>query len=299
MSDRVVTVLGGTGFFGQRVVRRLHEDGFSVRIGSRHPQRAARLFTGLQAVVCDVHDEHSVALACAGAYGLVNAVSLYVEHGAETFRSVHVEAAERVAAQAKCAGVERLVHVSGIGADPASRSAYIRSRAEGEVTVRTAFSDAAIIRPAVMFGPDDKFLTVLVKLLRRLPVYPMFGRGHTRLQPVFVEDAAEAVVRCIKGSHSDRTLFECAGPQIYTYAELLEAIAAEAGLRPILMPMPFSVWHGLALLGELVPAPPITRNQVELMEIDTVASPTMPGLQDLGISPQSITPVLQSILRSN
>ncbi|TGU13187.1 complex I NDUFA9 subunit family protein, partial [bacterium M00.F.Ca.ET.156.01.1.1] len=128
-------------------------------------------------VEADIHDERAIAHALAGAYGVVNAVSLYVEQGRETFHSVHVESARRVAAEAHRAGVERFAHVSGIGSDVASPSLYIRKRGEGEQAVRAAFADAIIIRPAVMFGPDDAFLTTILKLLRRLPIYPMFGRG--------------------------------------------------------------------------------------------------------------------------
>ena len=180
MNDRTVTVFGGTGFLGLRVVRHLRKHGFSVQIASRHPDRGHRLFglgPQLQSVAANIHDERSVADALAGAYGVVNAVSLYVEHGQETFHSVHVESAQRVAAQAHRAGVERLAHVSGIGADAASPSLYIRKRGEGEMAVRAAFADAILIRPAVMFGPDDAFLTTILKLLGRLPIYPMFGRG--------------------------------------------------------------------------------------------------------------------------
>src|SRR5437879_2646587 len=186
-NDRTVTVFGGTGFLGRRIVRHLRSRGFPVRIASRHPDRGHRLFgpAQLQSVGANIHDERSVADALAGAYGVVNAVSLYVEHGQETFHSVHVESAERVAAQARRAGVERLAHVSGIGSDAASTSLYIRKRGEGELAVRAAFADALLIRPAVMFGPDNSFLTIILKLLGRLPIYPMFGRGLTRLQPAY------------------------------------------------------------------------------------------------------------------
>jgi NADH dehydrogenase len=146
-----------------------------------------------QSIEVDIRNEGSVADALAGAYGAVNAVSLYLERGTETFRAVHVEAAERLARQAQRADVERLVHVSGIGADATSGSLYIRRRGEGELAVQAAFANAIIIRPAVMFGPDDAFLNTLVKLLKLLPVCPMFGRGRTRLQPVDVEDVAEAI----------------------------------------------------------------------------------------------------------
>ncbi len=162
-NDRTVTVFGGTGFLGRRVVRHLREREFSVRIASRHPYRGHRLFglddPQLQSVRANIHDERSVADALAGAYGVVNAVSLYIEHGLETFHSVHVESAQRVAAQAHRAGVERVAHVSGIGADAASQSLYIRKRGEGELAVRAAFADAILIRSAVMFGLDDAFVT--------------------------------------------------------------------------------------------------------------------------------------------
>ena len=300
MTNRLVTVFGGTGFLGRRIVRHLRAHKFSVRNASRHPDRDRKLFDSengrVESVLSDIHDAHAVAQACDGAYGAVNAVSLYMEHGGETFRSVHVLAAERVASEAQRAGVKRLVHVSGIGADPASPSSYIRSRGEGEASVRNAFAGAIIVRPAVMFGPDDAFLTTLLYLLRRLPAYPMFGRGQTRLQPVFVEDVGEAVARCVNEAKPDT--IECAGPHTYTYAALLEAIAREAALQPIHLPMPFLLWHGLAALSELLPSPPITHNQVELMEVDTIAAPDVAGLSDLGISPQSITPVLQAMLRT-
>jgi NADH dehydrogenase len=169
MIDRIVTVFGGTGFLGRRVVRHLRKREFSVRIASRHPARGRRLFAlddpQLQSVAANIQDERSVADALAGAYGAVNAVSLYVEHGPETFHSVHVESAERVAAQAHRAGVERLTHVSGIGSDAASSSLYIRMRGEGELAVRAAFVDATLVRPPVMFGPDDAFLTTILTLL--------------------------------------------------------------------------------------------------------------------------------------
>lgn len=300
MNHRVVTVFGGTGFLGRRVVRHLRKLEFSVRIASRHPYRGPRLFAlddlQLHSVAANIHDERSVADALAGAYGVVNAVSLYVEHGQETFHAVHVESAERVAAQARRAGVERLAHVSGIGANAASPSLYIRTRGEGELAVRAAFADATLIRPAVMFGPDDAFLNPILRLLGRLPIYPMFGRGLTRLQPAYVEDVAEAIARALQGTETHPITFECGGPRVYSYQELLRAVAHEAGLKPILIPVPFAAWHALARFAEMLPSPPVTRNQVELMQIDTVSSPEMPGFGELGISPHSVEEMLQEIL---
>jgi len=299
-NERTVAVFGGTGFLGRRVVRHLRKQGFSVRIASRRPNRGYELFAlddpQLQSVEAGIHDEQSVARALAGVYGVVNAVSLYIEHGTETFQSVHVECAQRLAIQARQAGVERLVHVSGIGADAASSSLYVRKRGEGELAVRAAFADALLIRPAVMFGPDDSFITTIITLLERLPVYPMFGRGLTRLQPAHVEDVAEAITRVLEQRGKHPITFEFGGPRVYSYEELLKIVAHEASLKPKLIPIPFAAWHVLAWLAEMLPSPPITRNQVELMQIDNVASPEMPGFRELGISPLSIEEMLPEIL---
>ncbi len=299
-NGRIVTVFGGAGFLGRRIVRHLRDREFSVRIASRHPERGHSQFGGddpqLRSVYADIHGERSVADALAGAYAVVNTVSLYVEHGRETFHSVHVESAERVATQAHRVGVKRLVHISGIGADPASQSRYIQTRGEGELVVAAAFADAHIIRPAVMFGPDDAFLTTILNLLRRLPIYPMFGRGLMRLQPAYVEDVAEAVARIIERAEAQPGIFEFGGPRVYSYEEFLGAVAHQAGLAPRLIPIPLTVWHALARASEIFPSPLLTRNQVELMQIDTVSSPEMPGFVELGISPHSVEAMLQEML---
>jgi NADH dehydrogenase len=250
----------------------------------------------LQPIEVDIRNEGSVADALAGAYGAVNAVGLYLERGTETFRAVHVEAAERLARQAQRADVERLVHVSGIGADARSGSLYIRRRGEGELAVQAAFANAIIIRPAVMFGPDDAFLNTLVKLLKRLAVYPMFGRGGTRLQPVDVEDVAEAIARGLQPTARNPVTYELGGPRVYTFEELLKAVAERLGKTPILLSLPFPIWRSLARVAEMLPEPPLTRNQVELMEVDTVASAGMPGFAALGIAPKPIEHTLNQIL---
>jgi uncharacterized protein YbjT (DUF2867 family) len=299
-NERTVAVFGGTGFLGRRVVRHLRKWGFSVRIASRHPDRGDALVAiddpQLQSVAADIYDEQSIAGALAGAYGVVNAVSLYIEHGTETFHSLHVESAQRLATQACRAGIERLVHVSGIGADAASPSLYVRKRAEGELAVRAAFANAVLIRPAVMFGPDDSFITTIITLLERLPIYPMFGRGLTRLQPAHVEDVAEAIARALQRTEKHPITFECGGPRVYSYEELIKTVAHQASLKPTLIPVPFAAWHVGAWFAEMLPRPPITRNQVELMKIDNVASPEVPGFAQLGISPLSIEEILEEIL---
>jgi uncharacterized protein YbjT (DUF2867 family) len=296
---QIVTVFGGTGFLGRRIVRHLRDKGFSVRIASRHPNPPSGDDPQLQSIAADIDERQSAARAVAGAFGIVNAVSLYVERGSETFRAMHVTAAERLADEARKTGVERLVQISGIGADAQSRSPYIRARGQGEQAVRAVFSGATVVRPAVMFGPDDAFLTTLIMLLRRLPVYPMFGRGKTRLQPADVEDVAEAIARVMQRKEEEPHPIECGGPRVYSYEELLRTIARAARVKPILVPVPFAAWYGIARIAEMLPGAPVTRNQVELMQVDTVASPSLPGFADLGISPQPMEAVLQNMLRSN
>ncbi|MGH6926826.1 MAG: complex I NDUFA9 subunit family protein [Dongiaceae bacterium] len=300
MTLRCVTVFGGTGFLGRRVVRRLREQDVSVRVASRNPDRGRALFGAdherLHSIIADVNDERSVADAVSGSDAVVNAVSLYVEHGTETFQSVHVQCARRVAAQAQRAAVARFVHVSGIGADAASPSPYIRSRGEGESAVRAAFPTAIVLRPAVMFAEDDAFLTTIIGLLRRLPAYPMFGSGATRLQPVHVEDVAEAVARILERSETEPVTFEFGGPRAYSYEELLRTVAREVGLRTMLFPMAFPAWHALARIGEMLPRPPITRNQVELMCRDNVVSGAEAGFATLDIRPRPLEEALPEIL---
>jgi uncharacterized protein YbjT (DUF2867 family) len=292
---RSITVFGGTGFLGRHVVRHLLDRGFSVRVATRHPDRARRIFADetrtVDAIRADVDDDNAIAAAIADAFAIVNAVSLYVERGSCTFHSVHVEAAARVARHAREQGVARLLHVSGIGADAGSSSSYIRSRGRGEDAVRAAFPAATIVRSAVMFGPDDAFLTPLVDLLRRFPVFPMFGRGRTRLQPVHVEDGARGIASALAADAPEPS-YELAGPRIYTFENLLRTICAHLGVERMLVPVPFGLWRALALPAEMLPTPPVTLNQVQLMEVDNVASRERPGLSALGIEPSTVEAAL-------
>src|SRR5438874_2694625 len=301
MPAQLVTVFGGTGFLGRRIVRHLHDASFAVRIASRHPDRAAMFFPNagpqLRSVHGDINEDKSVIAAIDGAFAVVNTVSLYVERGRDTFQSVHVNAAERVARLARQTGVERFLHISGIGADSRSTSPYIRSRGEGEAAVLRAFSFATVLRPAVMFGPGDAFLTPLLLMLRRLPVFPLFGDGGTRVQPAYVEDVGEASARVLQ-AQSPHQIYELAGPRIYTYRALLRALAAAARNTPLLLPVPFALWHAIGYVAEFLPSPPITRNQIELMEDDSVATPGTPGFQVLQIVPKAIEDILPELLHS-
>jgi uncharacterized protein YbjT (DUF2867 family) len=292
-----ITVFGGTGFLGRRVVHHLRGSGATVRIASRHPENAAG--DNVKRIHADAHDERSVEAAVVGADAVVNAISLYVQHGSDTFHSIHVEAAAKIASLARRVGAKRLVHISGIGADAASPSPYIRSRGEGEAAVQAAFPGAVIVRPAVLFAQDDGFLTTILRLLRVLPAYPIFGDGRIRLQPVYADDIAVAITQVLRQSKKPYPIYELAGPRVYSYEELVRTIARNAGLRPVLTRVPFVFWGALAGLAEILPQPPLTRNQVELMQIDTTASDNLPGFRELGISPRSLEEELEAMLKQS
>jgi uncharacterized protein YbjT (DUF2867 family) len=167
------------------------------------------------------------------------------------------------------------------------------------LAVREAFADVILIRPAVMFGPDDAFLTSILELLKRLPIYPMFGNGQMKLQPVYVEDVGQAIAKLLHEEQTGLLVFEFGGPRIYSHEDLLRTVANAAGAKSILIPFPFAAWHLLARIAETLPSPPITRNQVELMQIVSMSSPGMPGLGELSVAGHSIEQVLQDILKSH
>lgn len=193
-------------------------------------------------------------------------------------------------------GVQRFIHISGIGSDAASVSAYIRSRGEGEKGCPRGFFPAAtIIRPSVMFGHGDAFVGPVAKMLRPLPVFPLFGDGQTRLQPAYVEDVAEAIAKAVQNSHCE-ICYELGGPRIYAYRSLLEVIARSLGKKTLLVPVPFGLWRMFALVAEMFSQAPITRNQVDLMQMDNVASPDAPGFADLEISPRSLEDALPAMM---
>ena len=299
-----VTVFGGTGFLGAAVVRRLLAEGITVRVAVRHPDRVTAAPEGpqagglqpgdLQPVYVDVRDETTVAQALEGSDAAVNAVGLYVEKGAETFEAVHELGALNVAQQAAAQGLERLVLISGIGADLHSEASYVRARAKGEQLVQDVFAGATVLRPSVLFGPEDRFVNSLAEIAARLPLLPLFGRGETRLQPVFVGDVAEAVCRSLRHPGAPGATFELGGPQVYSYRALIELILKQGRRRRLLLPLPFALWDLLALLSAVLPTPPITRAQVTLMKQDNVVPEAALTLRDLGIEPTALEKVLPS-----
>jgi uncharacterized protein YbjT (DUF2867 family) len=292
-----ITVFGGTGFLGSVIVHELVNAGHRVRIACRRPSLPASLrkHDPVELIRADIRDDTAVARALEGSGGAVNAVSLYAEHHDLRFTTIHVEGAARLARSAREAGLERIVQISGIGADMRSRSAYVRARAEGESAVTREFPTAVIVRPSVLFGPNDAFLRTLADL-SRLPVIPLFGRGDTRLQPVHVADVARAVAELLGEAEPARYVFELGGPEIMRYREILTLVLTHLKRQRRLQPVPFPVWHALARLGSLLPNPPLTRDQVILMQQDNVASRTAGSFDDLGIVPRALSDSLSDCL---
>ncbi len=208
----------------------------------------------------------------------------------------HGQGAHNVARHAENAGVERLIHISGVGADPESDSPYVRARGIGEDLVKSAFEGVTILRPSVIFGPDDSFFITLASLARRMPVLPLFGTGRTKLQPVFVGNVADACVRVLADPATQDKLYELGGPRIYTYKALMKLVLEHVGKRRVLVPVPFFVWDALAALLSVLTNPPLTRDQVKLMKIDNVVGEAALTLEDLGIEPTSVEEVLPTYI---
>ncbi|MBY6069142.1 complex I NDUFA9 subunit family protein [Leisingera aquaemixtae] len=288
-SSRRVIVLGGTGFLGRRVVRRLQRLGCSVSAGTRTPGAAAptEWEPGVAQVALDLADQSVMARALNGNGWVINCIGFYTETRQQSFQDVHLAGARRIARLVQETPGQRLVHISGIGASLHSPSAYVRARAEGEVAVRSACPDAVILRPSVMFSRDGAFFGDLQKIVEHLPVIPLFGTGRTRLQPVWACDVAEAVARVLDGPRAQRKVFELGGPDVFTYREILQRLAARSGRRRLLLPVPFVLWRIAAALLAPLPHPPLTPAQVALMRQDNTAGEGMAGFNDLGISPQS------------
>lgn len=296
MPLRSVTVFGGTGFLGRRVAARLAEAGATVRVASRHGRGADSPDDGATAIVADIRNPADVERALDGATATVNCVSLYIESKEATFQDVHVVGARHLAAAAAARSV-RLVHISGIGADPRSRSPYVRARALGEAAVREACPGATILRPSVMFGEDDAFLRALDRIAGLSPVIPLFGRGGTRLQPVHVDDVAMAVVRALQLPEAEGAVFELGGPRVLTYRQIIGQVLAWRDRRRLLLPLPFAAWDLLAGLGRVLPGPPVTEGQVALMKRDNVVSGDAPGFPELGVTPRPLDAVAPAFRR--
>jgi NADH dehydrogenase len=301
MATRVVTVFGGSGFIGRYVVKRLARQGWLVRVAVRRPSRAQFLkpLGDVGQVVplrAPLQDEAAVRDAVAGADAVINLVGLLFEKDRQSFEAVHYQGARRVAEAAAAAGVRHLVQMSAIGADIHAEAEYARSKGAAEQAVRKAFPDAVVVRPSIVFGPEDGFFNLFAALARLSWVLPLIGGGKTRFQPVYVGDVADAILRTLTDPDCAGKTYELGGPRVYTFKELLELLLVQIRRRRLLVPLPFWAADLEATVLELLPVPLLTRDQVKLLKHDNVVAAGALTLADLGIEPTAVELILPTYL---
>ena len=298
MKNQLVTVFGGSGFLGRHTVRALARAGHRIKVATRHPNQAFFLrplgaVGQIDFVKCDVADADSVAQALMGSDAVINLTGILFQSG-QTFEDVQADGAANIATAAAAAGVGTLVHVSAIGADLESDSAYAATKAQGEANVREAFPNAVILRPSIIFGPEDGFFNKFAGIARFFPALPLIGGGKTRFQPVFVGDVAQAILTGL--ARQDGRIYELGGPSTYSFKELMQLILKETGRKRVLAPVPFGIAFLKAAFLQILPNPLLTVDQVKLLKKNNVVSITAAGLADLGITPTSVEAVIPSYL---
>ncbi|NWG54636.1 MAG: complex I NDUFA9 subunit family protein [Hydrogenophilaceae bacterium] len=297
MKRDLIVVLGGSGFIGRQVVRALAKRGAGVRVPLRRPHLGHELRVmgdvgQIQLVQANIRHAESVKRAVEGASAVVNCVGLLTEKGRQNFKLIQAEGAALVAQAAKAAGVERFVQISSIGAHPKSKARYARTKAEAEAAVRAALPKATILRPSVVFGPEDTFFNRFANMAKFAPALPLIGGGKTKLQPIFVGDVAEAVCAALTRPDAQGRIYELGGPRIYTFKQLLEFTLAQAARKRPLVPLPFFVAHPMGVLIDwafrLNPFadPPLTGDQVNLLRTDNIvaAEGEVGTIADLGVA---------------
>jgi len=301
MATPVAAIFGGSGFIGRYIVERLAQRGWIMRIAVRRPDEALFLkplgdIAQIVPIGANIRHERSVANAVQGVDTVINLVGILHQSGAQRFDAVHADGVRRLARAATGAGVRRFLHLSALGADPQSPSAYARSKAAGEAMLREHFPSAIVLRPSVVFGPEDDFFNRFAAMARFSPVLPLIGGGTMRFQPVYVGDVADAAAAALENPALAGQVFELGGPKAYTFKELLEMMLAVIGRRRLLLPVPFAIASLQAAFLGLLPNPPLTLDQVKLLKSDNVLSGKLPGLEALGIRPTGPEAILPAYL---
>lgn len=300
MND-LVTIFGGSGFLGRYAVRVLAQRGYRIRVAVRRPNLANYLLPmghvgQIQLLKTDVTNADAVASALRGASSAINLVGVLREQGRQKFGTLHADAAALIARTAAAEGVRRLVHVSSCGTSEQSSSRYARTKAEGERRAREAFPSATVLRPSLVFGPEDNFFNRFAGLMRALPILPLIGGGRTQFQPVYVGDVAEAIDTCLERSDTPGLTYELGGPKIYTFKELMKLIGREVNRSPWLLGIPYPLAAFQSAILQFLPNPPLTPDQVQLLKTDNVVSVGAHMLTDLGIEPEPLEAILPTYL---
>ncbi|MCP5364021.1 MAG: complex I NDUFA9 subunit family protein [Hyphomicrobiales bacterium] len=298
MERRVISVFGGSGFIGRHLIRRLAARGWIVRVCVRDIETAQFLKTmgdpgQIVLLPTDVTNPAHVARTVEGAAAVVNLVGILFQRGRRSFQRMHVDAARSVAEAAKAAGVQRLVHMSAIGADPDSPAEYGRTKAAGERAVLAAFETATVTRPSVVFGPEDDFFNRFAAMARLSPALPVFD---VSFQPVYVGDVAEAMVKALEDDGTKGKIYELGGPRVISFRELMEIVLRETGRRRLLLPMPLTIAEIQGAFLQVLPKPPLTRDQVKLLGRNNVVSTEALTLKDLGIEATAVESIVPTYL---
>jgi uncharacterized protein YbjT (DUF2867 family) len=298
---QVATIFGGSGFIGRYIVQRLAKHGWTLRIAVRRPDQALFLkplgdVGQIVPMAANIRDERSVATAIEGADTVVNLVGILYESGRQRFSAVHADGVRRMARAAAGSGITRFLHLSAIGADPASPSLYARSKAAGEATLLEHFAKATILRPSIVFGPEDDFFNRFAEMARFLPALPLIGGGRTRFQPIYVGDVADAALKVLQDPATAGKIYELAGPRVYTFKELMQLLLSVIERRRLLLPVPFALATLQAAILGLLPHPPLTLDQLRQLKRDNLPSGKFPGLAELGIQPTGPEAILPAYL---
>lgn len=312
MTRRLVTVFGGSGFIGRHLVQRLAATGAVIRIAIRYREDAHFLKTmgdvgQITTLETDIADPAEIARAVEGADWVVNLVGIFHPRGRHTFENLHARAPGEIARAAKAAGATRFVHISALGADADGESAYARTKAAGEQAVLAAFPNATVIRPSVVFGPEDNFFNMFARLAIFSPFLPvidagawsgkgLYGDGGPKFQPVYVGDLAGAIVALLASETHGGKIFELAGPHVYTMRQIMELTLREIRRDRWLLPLTFGMAKLQAALMSWMPKPLLTRDQVLMMMRDNVASGNFPGFAELGIEPTTVEAIVPTYL---
>ncbi|HTQ13690.1 MAG TPA: complex I NDUFA9 subunit family protein [Rhizomicrobium sp.] len=301
MKKPLVVIFGGSGFLGRDTVRAFANAGWRIKVGVRHPNLAHYLppmgtVGQILVMKTDARDADAVAAAVKGADAVVNLVGILNPGGGQNYHEAHVEVPRNIGRAAKAAGVGTVIHVTTMGIGPDSESAYARSKAEGEIALRAEFPEATLIKPSLVFGPEDGFFNKFANLARFTPVLPLIGGGNTKFQPVFVGDVAQAILKCATDPATRGGAYELGGPNVYTFKQMLEIILRESGRRRILVPIPFWAATIKSWFLQFLPGKLLTPDQVKFLRTDNVVAPGARTLADLGIAPDSLEAVLPSYL---
>jgi NADH dehydrogenase len=302
LSHKLVTVFGGSGFIGRYVVRALAKEGYRIRVAVRRPNVAHFLrpmgrVGQIQLLAADLSDETRIGGALDGASAVVNLVGVLNQFGRQRFSTLHAKAPALIARHAKIHGATRVIQMSAIGADPRSPSHYGRSKGEGEAALKAEFPAATILRPSIVFGPEDDFFNRFANMARYSPVLPLLRGGKTRFQPVYVEDVARAVIAALGRPETAGATFELGGPEIYTFKALLKIVLAETGRHNPLLPLPGPLAALMALPLQILPKPPLTLDQLAQLKRDNILkigrdAAEVGTLADLGLSPTALESIL-------